>query len=51
MMFYLTNALGLSTEESLAEAAAAASIKKKEQAVKATFKIEMNEEDKKARDS
>jgi len=49
---YLSNALGLSPDaSSLTEAMQAASIKKKEQAVKATFKIEMNDEEKKARDS
>jgi hypothetical protein len=40
----------LADDETLAEAARQASIKKKENAIKASFKIGMNEEEKKVRD-
>lgn len=49
---FTTNALGLQgNPESLAEATANESIKKKESAVKASFKIEINDEEKKIRDT
>lgn len=52
--FYKTTALGFQSQEdaaSLTEAQASASIKRKENAVKASFKIEINDEEKKVRDS
>jgi len=49
---FVTNSLGLTgNPESLTEATASESIKKKESAIKASFKIEMNEEERKVRDA
>ncbi len=49
---FVTNALGLQgNPESLVEATANESIKKKESAIKTSFKIEMNDEEKKVRDA